>query len=112
MPTEFTYYCSAVGKRRDFRYQHATPESAKARAASTINSFGLTNAPMSSQTLKGILSQLEKVTGVKLSYSRIYREVVEGGVSATVVPAWEALKQHYEPMDVAVIMISRAEVTA
>jgi hypothetical protein len=110
MPSDFTYYCSALGKRRDFMYQHATPE--KPGATSTINTFGVSGRPLSARTLKGVLELFEKLTGVKLSYSRVYREITEVGVSSTVVPAWDRLRQHYEPMDIAVVLVSRAEVKA
>jgi hypothetical protein len=114
MPADFTYYCSVLGKGTDasrdgYRYHPATPEAANAK--STINNFGLTGIPLKSRTLKGVLALLEKATGVKLSYSRVYREVVEAGVSASVLPAWEKLRHHYQPMDVAVVLVSRAVAT-
>lgn len=103
-----------LGKGRDedrdgYRYHNATPEAANAK--STITTFGLTGIPLKSRTLTGVLALLEQATGVKLSYSRVYREVVEAGVSASVVPAWEKLRHHYQPMDVAVVLVSRAIAT-
>ena len=108
MKKHYSYQLSALGKSRQFGFDRATP--CKPGPERSYNTFGFTGQPLHADSLAALLAEFKKLTGVELSHSRVYREVVSQEVSASVVPAWPGLRHAtLQPARVAVVLISRME---